>query len=176
MLGTLVTVPALDRPELLASPVVTAVARLPREQVQVAEIDPDLADTAAFCEHYGVTLEQSANCVVVAGRRGDVTTLAACVVLAATRCDVNGVVRRRLDARKASFAPTDVATEATGMAYGGITPVGLPGDWPMLLLDAAVVAQPWVVVGSGVRRSKLVLPGALLAQLPGAEVVEGLAR
>lgn len=176
MLGTLVTTPAADRPDLLASTVAAALGALPRQEVLVAEIDADLADTAAFCEAYGVTLEQSANCVVVAGRRGDVTTLAACVVLATTRCDVNGVVRKRLDARKASFAPTDVATEATGMAYGGITPVGLPADWPMLLLDAAVVQQPWVVVGSGVRHSKLVLPGALLAQLPGAEVVEGLAR
>ncbi len=176
MLGTLVSTPAADRPELLASPVAAAVAGLPREEVLVAEIDADLADTAAFCEAYGVTLEQSANCVVVAGRRGDVTTLAACVVLATTRCDVNGVVRKRLDARKASFAPMDVATEATGMAYGGITPVGLPADWPMLLVDAAVVQQPWVVIGSGVRHSKLLLPGALLARLPGAEVVEGLAR
>lgn len=176
MLGSLTTVPALDRPELLASPVAAAVAGLPREQVLVAEIDAALADTAAFCEHYGVTEEQSANCVVVAGRRGDVTTLAACVVLATTRCDVNGVVRKRLEARKASFAPMDVATEATGMAYGGITPVGLPVDWPMLLVDAAVVQQPWVVVGSGVRHSKLVLPGSMLAQLPGAEVVQGLAR
>lgn len=176
MLGTLVTTPAADRPDLLASTVAAALAPLPREEVLVAEIDADLADTAAFCEAYGVTLEQSANCVVVAGRRGDVTTLAACVVLATTRCDVNGVVRKRLDARKASFAPMDVATEATGMAYGGITPVGLPADWPMLLVDAAVVQQPWVVVGSGVRHSKLLLPGALLARLPGAEVVEGLAR
>ncbi|MGJ7440603.1 YbaK/EbsC family protein [Aquipuribacter sp. MA13-6] len=176
MLGSLATTPAADRPDLLASTVAAALWSLPREEVLVAEIDAYLADTAAFCEAYGVTLEQSANCVVVAGRRGDVTTLAACVVLATTRCDVNGVVRKRLDARKASFAPMDVATEATGMAYGGITPVGLPADWPMLLVDDAVVQQAWVVIGSGVRHSKLLLPGALLAQLPGAEVVEGLAR
>ncbi len=175
MLGTLVTTPAADRPDLLASTVAAALGTMLRDEVLVAEIDADLADTAAFCEAYGVALEQSANCVVVAGRRGDVTTLAACVVLATTRCDVNGVVRKRLDARKASFASMDVATGATGMAYGGITPVGLPADWPMLLVDAAVVQQPWVVVGSGVRRSKLVLPGAVLAQLPGAEVVQGLA-
>ncbi|MDQ1604525.1 MAG: hypothetical protein QOE01_2370, partial [Actinomycetota bacterium] len=91
-----------------------------------------------------------------------------------TRADVNGVVRRRLAARKASFAPMDQAVEQTGMEYGGITPIGLPPDWP-IIIDAAVVAKPLVVVGSGVRRSKIVLPGAALADLPGADVVDGLA-
>ncbi len=140
----------------------------------VAQIDPAVADTAAFCERYAVPLEQSANCVVVAGRRGDRTTLAACVVLATTRADVNGMVRRRLDARKASFAPMELAVAETGMEYGGITPIGLPSGWP-IYVDARVVDAGLVVVGSGVRRSKLVLPGSSLARLPGAEVVDGLA-
>jgi prolyl-tRNA editing enzyme YbaK/EbsC (Cys-tRNA(Pro) deacylase) len=113
--------------------------------------------------------------VVVAGRRGDAVRYAACVVLATTRADVNGLVRKRLDARRASFAPMDEAVELTGMEYGGITPVGLPDGW-LLLVDAAVAATPWVVVGSGLRRSKLVLPGAAVAALPGAETVEGLGR
>jgi prolyl-tRNA editing enzyme YbaK/EbsC (Cys-tRNA(Pro) deacylase) len=143
--------------------------------VQVAEIDPDLADTAEFCVRYSVGLEQSANCVVVAGRRGDETRHAACVVLATTRADVNGVVRRHLDARKASFAPMADAVELTGMEYGGITPPGLPAAWPVLV-DPLVLEAGDVVVGSGVRRSKLVLPGRLLAELPAAVVVEGLAR
>ena len=175
VLGSLTTVPALGRPDLLAPPVARALASfaLPAGEVLVAEIDPALADTAAFCERYGVTLEQSANCVVVAGRRGETTTLAACVVLATTRADVNGVVRRRLDARKASFAPMSTAVEASGMEHGGITPVGLPEGWPVLV-DGAVPEQAWVVVGSGLRRSKLVLPGAVLATLPHAEVLEGL--
>lgn len=141
----------------------------------VAEIDPDLADTAAFCARYSVGLDVSANCVIVEGRRAERTSFAACVVLATTRADVNGVVRRRLDARKASFAPMEQAVAATGMEYGGITPPGLPGDWPVLV-DAAVVTAGLVVVGSGVRRSKLVLPATALADLPGAEVIEGLAR
>jgi prolyl-tRNA editing enzyme YbaK/EbsC (Cys-tRNA(Pro) deacylase) len=166
--------PATDRPDLLAEPVVAAVAAHPALDVRVAEIDPALADTAAFCARYEVSLDVSANCVVVAGRRGGDTRYAACVVLATTRADVNGVVRRRLDARKASFAPMDDAVALTGMEYGGITPLGLPGDW-LLLVDAAVAATPFVVVGSGVRRSKLVLPGAALRTLPGAEVVDGLA-
>jgi prolyl-tRNA editing enzyme YbaK/EbsC (Cys-tRNA(Pro) deacylase) len=174
MIGSLRTVPALDRPDLLAAPVAAAAADWPRDDLLVAEIDPGLADTAAFCERYDVGPEVSANCVVVAGRRGQDTTLAACVVLATTRADVNGVVRRRLGTRKASFAPTDVAVAETGMEYGGITPWGLPPGWP-LMVDRAVVDTPYVVVGSGVRRSKLVVPGSALARLPGAEVLDDLA-
>jgi prolyl-tRNA editing enzyme YbaK/EbsC (Cys-tRNA(Pro) deacylase) len=169
MIGSLETTPALDRPELLAAPVARAVQDLHLVDVHVAAIDPTVADTAAFCERYGVALEVSANCVVVAARRGADTRLAACVVLASARADVNGVIRKRLDARKASFAPVDLAVAQTGMEYGGITPVGLPVGWP-LLVDRSVVATDLVVIGSGLRRSKLVVPGALLAELPGAEV------
>jgi prolyl-tRNA editing enzyme YbaK/EbsC (Cys-tRNA(Pro) deacylase) len=148
---------------------------LPAEAVGVAEIDPALADTAAFCERYGVAPAESANCVVVAGRRDGETRFAACVVLATTRADVNGVVRRQLDVRKASFAATDVAVAETGMEYGGITPVGLPEKWPVFV-DAVVAASPLVVIGSGVRRSKLVLPGEALTRLPTAVVLDGLGR
>jgi prolyl-tRNA editing enzyme YbaK/EbsC (Cys-tRNA(Pro) deacylase) len=176
LIGRLAAVPALDRADLLAAPVAEFLRGWSRAaDVGVAEIDPELADTAAFCAAYGVELAASANCVVVAGRRGEVTTLAACMVLATTRADVNGVVRRRLDARKASFAPMDEAVSQTGMEYGGITPIGLPQTWPVLV-DAAVAAAGDVVIGSGVRRSKLVLPGAALGDLPRAEVIDGLAN
>lgn len=168
-LGTLVWRPAADHPELLAEPVRAAVATLALN-CYVAAIDPDLADTAAFCEAYGVPPEASANCVVVAGRRGESTNIAACLVLATDRADVNKVVRRRLDVRKISFAPTVDAVQQTAMEYGGITPVGLPTGWP-LLVDDAVAAAPWAVVGSGLRGSKLAVRGADLAGLPGAEVL-----
>ncbi len=173
VLASLTTVPAVDRPDLLAPPVAAAVSTI--SCVQVFAIPPELADTATLCAAYDLPLETSANCVVVTGRRGDVERHAACVVLATTRADVNGLVRRRLDARKASFADVDFAVSASGMEYGGITPLGLPADW-RLFVDAAVVATPAVVVGSGLRRSKLVLPGASLAALPGAEVVADLGR
>ena len=127
-------IPALSRPDLLAAPVAAALRDLP--EVEVAEIDPALADTAAFCERYGVSPEESANCVVIAARRGGLTSYAACMVAATTRADVNGLVRRHLDARKASFAPVEAVTAATGMEYGGITPVGLPAGWPVLVDEA----------------------------------------
>jgi len=179
VIETLELVPALTRPDLLAPPVLAALrgweGQLPVERIAVAAIDPDVADTAAFSERYGVPLEESANCVVIAGRREGVQRQLACVVLATTRADVNGVARRRLDVRKASFMPMDEAVAGTGMEYGGITPIGLPVDWPVLV-DAAVAAADSVVIGSGVRRSKLRLPGALLAGLPAVQVVDGLGR
>jgi prolyl-tRNA editing enzyme YbaK/EbsC (Cys-tRNA(Pro) deacylase) len=176
--GTLDWVPTTARPDLLAPPVTAALEALDAADaaaVRVAEIDPELADTGAFCATYDIGLEISANCVVVAAKRGGERSMAACLVLATTRADVNGVVRRRLDARKASFASMDDAVSQTGMEYGGITPIGLPPDWPVLV-DPVVAATDLVVVGSGLRRSKLLLPGPLTGRLPGAEVVDGLAQ
>ena len=172
-LGTLELGP-LDL-SLLAPPVAAALSALPAvaAQAHTVAIDPDLADTAALAAEHGIPPEVSANCVVVLGRRGGEQRAAACVVLAHTRADVNGLVRRTIDVRKLSFAPQDWAVGETGMEYGGITPVGLPGGWP-LLVDARVVEQPWVLVGSGLRRSKLALPGASLAGLPHAQVLESL--
>ncbi|MEU9183678.1 YbaK/EbsC family protein [Streptomyces sp. NPDC048484] len=170
--------PAPDRLDALPGPVADAVrdwrGSVPAEQIVYVDTEPEWADTATFLEHYGPELlDRSANCVVVAGRRGGETTLAACVVLSATRVDVNGVVRRQLGARKASFASMDTATGETGMEYGGITPLGLPTHWP-LLVDSAVVDLPYVLVGSGRRRGKLLVPGKAFAELPNAVVLEGL--
>ena len=155
--------PALSQPALLAAPVALALRKWlgqdAAEEVQVAQIDPDLADTAAFCEHYGVALEESANCVVIAGKRGGDVTYAACVVAATTRADVNGLARRHLGVKKASFAPVAVVTEAAGMEYGGITPVGLPEGWPVLV-DAGVAKTSHVVIGSGIRGVQALAAGA----------------
>ncbi len=178
-IGPLDAATALSRPDLLGPSVAQALAALDGKidtgAVGVAEIDPGLADTAAFCERYGVPPDESANCVVVAGRRDGETRFAACVILATTRADVNGIVRRQLDVRKASFAAVDVAVAETAMEYGGITPIGLPAHWPVYV-DMAVAGTSRVVIGSGVRRSKLTLPGETLGQLPGAVVVAGLGR
>jgi prolyl-tRNA editing enzyme YbaK/EbsC (Cys-tRNA(Pro) deacylase) len=153
--------PVPDCLDDLVGPVADAVrdwrGSVPADEILYVETDPEWADTAVFVQHYGrELLEQSANCVVVAGKRGGESSLAACVVLSTTRVDVNGVVRRRLGARKASFASMDVATGETGMEYGGITPVGLPAAWPVLV-DSAVVDLQYVLVGSGRRRGKLLV-------------------
>jgi prolyl-tRNA editing enzyme YbaK/EbsC (Cys-tRNA(Pro) deacylase) len=173
-LGTLHSLPAVDHPGLVADPVAAALRTWPgADEVAVVEIDPELADTAAMTEAYDLPLTASANCVVGAGRRDGQERVAACVIRADTRVDVNNLVKRTLDVRKASFLAMDRAVEESGMEYGGITPLGLPKHW-RLLVDARVVDIDVAIVGSGVRRSKLLLPGRLLARLPGAEVVEGL--
>jgi prolyl-tRNA editing enzyme YbaK/EbsC (Cys-tRNA(Pro) deacylase) len=170
-LGSLRLEPARDRLDLLGAPVGPA---LPEVPAWVAAIDPELSDTAAFCRAYDVPMAVSANCVVVSGRREGQQRWAAAVVLATTRAEVNTVVRRRMDVRKVSFAAMAEAVELTGMEYGGITPIGLPAGWPVLI-DAAVANSGLVVIGSGIRASKMVIDGADLARLPGAEVIEGLA-
>ncbi|MFC5727659.1 MULTISPECIES: YbaK/EbsC family protein [Nocardioides] len=171
----LTSLPALDHPELVAGSVAAALTAWPGgDGVAVVEIDPDLADTAAMSEAYGVPMEASANCVLVAGRREGTERVAACVVRADTRADVNHTVKRLLDVRKLSFMPMERAVEESSMEFGGITPLGLPDGW-RLLLDARVPDIEVAVIGSGVRRSKLLLPGRLLAELPGAELVDGLA-
>ncbi|MFD9816113.1 YbaK/EbsC family protein [Streptomyces sp. NPDC059080] len=171
--------PAVDCLDLLAPPVAAALrawsGSVPVEEVRYVDTAPAIADTAVLVAHHGDwLLEQSANCVVVAGKRGGVTTLAACLVLSHTRVDVNGAVRRQLGARKASFAAMETAVGDSGMEYGGITPIGLPAEWP-LLVDAAVVDTPYALIGSGSRRGKLIVPGKALAELPHATVLDGLA-
>ena len=173
---TLTSLPATEHPDLVAAPVAAALAGWAgADEVAVVEIDPGLADTAAMSEAYDIPLTAGGNCVVVSGARAGEERIAACVVRADTRADVNTLVRKLLDVRKCSFLPMDRAVEETGMEYGGITPLGLPAGWRILVHDA-LLDEPVVVIGSGVRRSKLLVPGRLLADLPGAEIVEGLGR
>ena len=173
-IGSLQSLPALEHPELLGEPVARALQAWPYGgELAVVEIDPELADTAAMSAAYGVPMSDGANCVVVAGRRGGEERTAACLVRADTRADVNNLVKRSLDVRKASFLPMERAVEETGMEYGGITPIGLPEGW-RLFVDRAVLDIPVAVIGSGVRRSKLLIPGKLCEHLPGAEVLDQL--
>lgn len=139
----------------------------------VIEIDPELADTAAFCERYGYDPDESANCIVVASR-SEPPQLAACLNLATTKLDVNRRVRKLMGVRKLSFASAEQTRRLTDMEIGGVTPFGLPDDLP-LYVDARVMDRERVIVGGGSRRLKLYVPPAALARLPNVTVVEGLA-
>lgn len=175
-LGTLIFSPALKRPELMAAPVARALAAMPgAEAVGACEIDPAFSDTAAFCERYEVAGNRVANCVVAQAKRGERSWFAACVILANTRADVNGLARRTLDARKVSFASMEQAVAQTGMEYGAITPVGLSPEWAVLI-DKMAAGSECVIIGSGVRASKLAVPGTLLASLPNVQILEGLGQ
>ena len=169
------SLPVADHADLLAPSVAAVLASWPHTgDIAVVEIDPAIADTAAMNAAYDLPDTWGANCVVVAGKRDGEERVAACLVRADTRADVNNTVKRTLDVRKASFLPLDRAVEESSMEYGGITSVGLPAAW-RVLVDPRVLDIEVAVIGSGVRRSKLLVPGLLLGELPGAEVVEGLA-
>lgn len=152
---------------LAAEPVQQVVNGGGLSEVYISEIDTTLSDTVAFCDHYKIGLERAANCVVVEAKRADKVWYAACVILGTTRADINGVIRKYLEARKISFAPMDKAISMTAMEFGGITPIGLPANWP-ILVDTKVINTPYVIIGSGLRKSKLLVPGELLARLPNA--------
>ena len=141
---------------------------------EIVPCDPELADTAAFCAAYGYAPEDSANTIVVVGKSTP-PAYAACVVLATTRLDVNGAVRRRLGARKASFASADETKSLTGMLIGGVTAFGLPPGLPVWV-DAAVMGRERIILGGGSRSCKLLVAPDALLKIPGVEVVDQLAK
>jgi prolyl-tRNA editing enzyme YbaK/EbsC (Cys-tRNA(Pro) deacylase) len=141
---------------------------------EIVPCDPALADTAAFCEAYGYSPDDSANTIIVVGK-GETPRPVACVVLASTRLDVNGLVRKRLEVRKASFASADETMELTGMEIGGVTAFALPSGLP-IWVDAAVMARERIILGGGSRSIKILTPPSTLAKLDGATVIDGLAR
>jgi prolyl-tRNA editing enzyme YbaK/EbsC (Cys-tRNA(Pro) deacylase) len=141
---------------------------------EIVPCDPALADTAAFCEAYGYSPDDSANTIIVVGK-GETPQPVACVVLASTRLDVNGVVRKRLEVRKASFASADETMDLTGMELGGVTVFALPSGLP-IWIDRAVMARQRIILGGGSRSIKVLTPPATLAMLDNATVVDGLAR
>ncbi|MFZ1249997.1 MAG: YbaK/EbsC family protein [Candidatus Microsaccharimonas sp.] len=168
--GKLTFTKAYEKPELLPTVVLDAI-KANNLDASVSEINPNFSDTAAFCEAYDISPDESANCVIIEAKRGDKIWYAACMVLATKRADVNGVIRKYLDARKTSFAPMDVAVNLTGMEYGGINPIGLPADWP-IIVDTRVKELDDVLIGSGLRKSKLLVSGNTLASLPNAVVLD----
>ncbi len=140
----------------------------------VLECAPELADTAAFCEHYHVALDQAANTILVASRKAEPTKYAVCVVLGTSRLDVNQKVCALLDVKKASFADAETTMERTGMLIGGVTAFGI-SDTP-IYVDSAVMQQREVVMGGGNRSSKLLLNPQELLKLPNVAVIDGLAK
>jgi prolyl-tRNA editing enzyme YbaK/EbsC (Cys-tRNA(Pro) deacylase) len=155
------------------------VDRAVREQLEslgvayrIIDIDPDYADTAAFCERYGYSPEISVNCILVAAKTG-AEQYAACLVLATSRLDVNRTVRRLMGVRKASFATAEQTVALTGMQIGGVTPFALPAGVP-LYVDAPVMGIDEIIVGGGGRSTKVLVAPAALAKLPAMTVVDGL--
>ena len=141
---------------------------------EIVACDPALADTAQFCAAYGYAMEDSANTIVVVGKV-EPKVFAACVVLAPTRLDVNGVVRRRLEVKKASFASAEDTAALTGMTIGGVTPFGLPADL-RIWVDAAVMMRDRIILGGGSRDRKVLAPPTILTALANVDIVSDLAK
>lgn len=175
-LGNLNFIPVTEHSELLAEPVIKMLSTIGNnEKVNIVEINPNFSDTTTFCKHYEVKMNQVANCVVLEAKRADKSWFAVCVILSNTKADVNGLIRKTLNARKVSFASMEQAVAQTRMEYGGICPIGIPNDWP-ILIDKAVADSEYVIIGSGIRGSKIAVSGAFLALLPNAILIEGLAK
>ena len=145
------------------------------QQILVAEINPDFSGGTELCLHYNIPYEIGANCVIVEGTRGQNNQFAACVYPVNTRIDMNGVVRKKLNARRVSLAAVDEVIKTTGMEYGSITPVGLPKDWTVLI-DSNILSQENIIIGSGKVSSKIYLPTELLIQLTKGTIVKGLVK
>ena len=141
---------------------------------EIMECDPELADTAVFCAHYGHAMEDSANTILVKSKTGE-EKFVACVLLATTRLDANKTIRKKMGVRKVSFADPAETRRITGMDLGGVTPPGLPADLP-LWVDARVMARPFIILGAGTRAAKIKVSPEYFPPLPNVEIVEGLAR
>ena len=166
---------ALENQHLIAKPVQKYLETLgSADEVLVAEIRPDFSDSLAFCEEYRISPEIGANCLIVEGVRGENKKYAACLVPINSRANINSIVRKQLDARRASMVSKVFAVSESGMEYGSITVVGLPKEWP-ILIDKSLVALPQVIIGAGLRKSKLLVSGKFLSELLGAVVIQGLA-
>lgn len=173
--GKLIFKSALEQPEVIAKPVSELLKNwtgsTPVEEILSAEIDPEFSDSLAFCEKYGIKPEEGANCLIVKSKREGVVTYGACLVPIDKRADVNGIVRKKLNGSQISFAPREEAVELSGMEFGSITVVGLPKDWP-ILVDISLIEIPYLILGGGLRKSKLLVPGKALAELPNVVVLD----
>jgi len=140
---------------------------------EVMTIDPDFADTARFCERYGIPLEHSANTIIVASKK-EPKQYCACVVKATTRLDVNHAVRRLMNASRVSFATAEETRALTGMMIGGVTILALPPDLP-IYVDDRLMALDWLILGGGSRSTKIRTSPEVFRRLPNTTIVPGLA-
>ncbi|PQJ12983.1 hypothetical protein CJD36_004360 [Flavipsychrobacter stenotrophus] len=171
--------PVLERPDLVPASLTEAIKSWTGPQKAsdflVAEIDPEFSGGAELCAKYGVDPRHGANCLIVEGKRGGISSIVVCLVPVGYRYDMSGVVRKKLNARQVSVASLDLVISKTQMEYGSITPIGLPKDW-QVFIDPLVMTSERIIIGGGLKKSKLSIPSNALMYLPGAEIVEGLAK
>lgn len=171
--------PIIQHPSLVSDSVFrlaqAMIARIPDIQISVGEIDPQFMGGKELSEHYGIDPDQCANCVIVEAMRGENSQFVAIVIPVGYRADLNGVIRKHLNARKISLAPLDKVLQETGMEFGSITPFGLPDSWK-ILIDNALLSNEKIIVGGGKQISKLLLPTSVFSMLPNAEIIPGISK
>ena len=170
--GSLEFKPVQENPMLVSDSVLKALSS--DFGVLVAEIDPQYMNGLSLSEHYGLNPDDGANCIIVRGERDGVKVMAAVVAPVGHRSDLNGVVCQKLYVKKVSMAPLEEILKETGMEYGSITPIGLPGTYK-ILIDNRLMQKEWIIVGGGKQISKLLVSTDVFRKLPNVEVVEGLA-
>ena len=158
--------------ESISSDVASVISALNIEHT-VLSCEPEFADTQKFCDHYGYSVDEAANVLLIASKKGE-PKFAACVVLATCRLDVNKTARKKLGVSRISFANPDQTQKLTGMELGGVTPFGMPENVPVWI-DSRVMECKQIILGGGNRSSKIVLTPAMLLKIPNAEVVVNLA-
>lgn len=171
--------PVIENPELVPSTVLEFIMSWvgPHKKTDflVAEIDPEFAGGIELCNKYNINPTTGVNCLVVNGIRGQNKTFAACLVPVGYRYDMSGVVRQAMNARQVSVAPLDVVLLETQMEYGSITPIGLPKEW-LLFIDPLVLKSEYIIIGGGLKKSKLLIPSSALLSLPNAIILQGVAK
>ena len=158
--------------ESISSDVASVISALNIEHT-VLGCEPEFADTQKFCDHYGYSVDEAANVLLIASKKGE-PKFAACVVLATCRLDVNKTARKKLGVSRISFANPDQTQKLTGMELGGVTPFGMPENVPVWI-DSRVMECKQIILGGGNRSSKIVLTPAMLLKISNAEVVVNLA-
>lgn len=176
--GDLIFGKAVDNPSLIAPPIKTFLAQwngqVSKNEILVAEINPEFSDSLSFCKKYNIPLTQGGNCLVIEAQRGNDISYAACLVPINSKANLNSIVRKHLNARRVSLAEKDFAVQTSGMEYGSITIIGLPSEWS-LLIDESLISITNLVIGGGLRKSKLLIQGELLSKLPNATIIHDLA-
>jgi prolyl-tRNA editing enzyme YbaK/EbsC (Cys-tRNA(Pro) deacylase) len=170
--------PVIDNKELVPTVIYNAVKDMNsnfQKEILVAEIDPTYAGGTELCEKYNINPKMGANCLIVEGIRGDKKTIAALLVPVGYKYDMNNTVRKALNARMVSVASLDYVLKETSMEYGSITPIGLPKNW-LIFIDPLVIENENIIIGGGLKKSKIKIPTSILLSLPNVKVLEGLAK
>lgn len=171
--------PVIDRKDLVPVTVFNAINRWkgPQDKSEflVAEIDPEFAGGVEVCAKYNIDPKMGANCLVVEGKKGNNSIIAVCLVPVGYRYDMSGVVRKKLNVRQVSVASLELVLLETQMELGSITPIGMPENW-QIFIDPLVINPERIIIGGGLKKSKLSIPSNALLHLPNAEILEGLAK